>query len=365
MAFRQCVRALPVALALAAWPLGAQADARASAVCTVPQRTAQPGTASAQYGLTQSCSDSLRAALVDEQFDKALRILFGQTYNPKMANWVVFVDRAGVVRQAVMQDGRRQPLLRAQKYVYATVFLDDPPTRQPTSMEWPTLELSRRSMDYAKESFTTFLITSFGAGRVQGGGEPVRTVMDIDRSVKLRRMTTDTTRSMWFGSARLEIGENTDVQFALNAVGAETLPGGLTRITTTVNNAKSGRMEFGLTIGSSFGPGLKSEEGSGVTVSYGAQSNVFVTSYVNLIRSHLPRVHRSLGFVFGTNIARGNILDEVLAGIGLGRVLGDGGVVVGVVYRQVHTTYTDSVLQRPVTETKRVPRFFLGFDVRM
>lgn len=365
MRVRPMMSALLLAAVAAGRSLPAQGAASPAGVCAVPAKTEQAGTASAQYRLTQACSDSLRAALATSDFDKALRILFGATYNPQMANWVVFIDRAGVVRQSVMWRGRPQPLLRAQKYVYATVFLDEPPPRQPTSMDWPTLELSRRSMDYTKESFTTFMVTSFGAGRLQGGNEPVRTVMDIDRAVKLHRISDDTTRSMWFGSARLEIGENTDVQFGLQAAGGESLPGGLTRITTTVNNAKSGRMEFGLTIGSSFGPSLRSDEAYGTTVNYGAQSNVFVTSYVNLARHHLPRVHRSFGLVAGTNIARGNILDEALLGLGFGRLLGDAGVVLGVVYRQVHTSYTDATTQKPVTETRRVPRLFLGFDVRM
>lgn len=356
---------LAFTLAVASAPLGAQGDASTRQACVIPQPTADVGLATAQYRLNQACSDSLRASLVDRQYDKALRILFGDTYNPRMANWVVFIDRDGTVRQSVIQSGRATQMLRSQKYVYATVFMDQPPARTPTSMDWPTLEMARRSMDYSKESFTTFLITSFGAGRVQGSGEPVRTVMDIDRTIKLRRIAEDTSRSLWFGSARLEIGENTDVQFSLNAAGAEVLPGGLSRVTTTLNNAKSGRMEFGLSIGSSFGPGVKSDEGMGTTVQYGAQSNVFVTSYVNLVRHHLPRVHRSFGFVVGTNIARGNILDEILSGVGFGRLLGDAGCVVGVVMRQVHTTTTDAVTMRPMTETKRVPRLFVGFDVRM
>jgi hypothetical protein len=366
MTVRHIVCALSVAaLAIISAPLAAQPDVGGGTSCTVQATSFSGDAGSAQYRLAMPCLDSLRMALVNQQFDRALRIFFGQTYNPRMANWVVFIDHDGKVHQAVMQRGHANNLLRSEKYIYATVFLDQPPARVPTSMDWPTLELSRRSMDYSKESFTTFMVTSFGAGRLPGSFEPVRTVMDLDRPVKLRRIADDTTRSLWFGSARLEIGENTDVQLGMQAVNGEALPGTLSRVTTTINNAKSGRMEFGISIGSSFGPKIVSDDASGTNVQLGAQSNVYVTSYINLVRHHLPRIHRSFGLVFGTNIARGQILDEAITGIGFGRLLGDAGVVIGTVWQQVHTTMMDSVTLRQRTETKRTPRLYLGFDVRM
>jgi hypothetical protein len=278
---------------------------------------------------------------------------------------VVYIAADGQVRQSVVQNGRPRHLLRGEKYVYAAVFMDEPPVRDPANFDGPGLELSRRSINYSKEAFTTFMVSTFGAGRLQGNNEPVRTVMDIDRPVKLRPISPDSTHSLWFGSARLEVGDNTDVQLSLSAAGKERLPGSLSRVYTTLNNAKPSLWELGLTIGSSFGPRIVGDDNTGQYVKEGAQSNIYASSYLNILRPHLPRTHRSLGLVFGTNLTRGNIMDELLAGVGIGRLVGDAGLVVGAVWQEVKISQMNVETGRSRTESKRVPRFFVGFDLRM
>ncbi len=341
------------------------AQARPGTVCEIPPPPREAAISSAQHKVVPACVDSLRAALNAGEFGKALQINFGATYNPKLVNWVVYVRRDGTVRQSVVKFGRPTHLLRTEKYAYVAVFLEEPPTRDSTNAEWPALELSRRSIDFSREAFTSIMVALFSAGRLQGGAEPARTVADLDRQVRLRRISEDTINTLWMGSARLELGENTDVQLSLNAMGREQLSGALTRIYTTVNNAKSMRSELGITVGSSLGPPIVQDESGGTTVKAGAQSNVYLSAYVNILRPHPPRQRKSVGIVAGTNITRGNLLDEILTGVGFGRLMGDAGAVVGVIWQQINTTTINPEGGPSSTEQRRVPRLFLGFDLRI
>ncbi len=361
----QTIRAAAVALALgaAASPLYAQSGvvSTSSGACVVAGGQG-PAPSAAVYRLTPPCLRELRAALNAGEFGRALEIYFGDSYNPALANWVVYVKADGSVKQGVIQNNRITELLRSQKYLYAAAFFEAVPTNPADSIS-PALELSRRSINFSKDQFTTVLVNAFGAGKIPAfdGGA---TVADLDRQMNLRLVSDDPTSPLWAGSARVEIGENTDVQLSLAANGKQRLPGTLSRLYTTVNNAKASRWELGLGFATSLGPGATVMEGNVEKVGASSKTNIYLTTYVNLLPARLPRFKRSWGVVVGTNIANGALLDDLMTGVGVGRVLGDVGFITGVIWEHRVRDTVDPVTSITRAKEYRAPRFFLGFDLR-
>jgi hypothetical protein len=100
---------------------------------------------------------------------------------------------------------------------------------------------------------------------------------------------------------------------------------------TNIGNARRATWEFGVAAGLSFGERTEvlSDEGSGVAGTRpGLQPNLYLTGYVNLVRPRTQHRH-SLGPVVGVNLARGGLFDELIAGVALGHVVEDVGLVVG------------------------------------
>lgn len=366
------LRAATAALLGAATPVYAQsgtvsttaatsATASSSATCVVAGGQG-PAASAAVYRLTPPCLRDLRAALDAGQFGRALEIYFGDSYNPALANWVVYVKADGSVRQAVIQHNTVTELLRSQKYLYAAAFFEAVPTN-PADTVNPALELSRRSINFTKDQFTTVLVNAFGAGKIPAF-DAGATVSDLDRQMNLRLVSDDPTSPLWAGSARVEIGENTDVQLSLAANGKQRLPGTLSRLYTVINNAKASRWELGLGFATSFGPGATVTDGTTEKVSSSTKTNIYLTTYVNLLAARLPRFRRSWGLVVGTNIANGALLDDLMTGVGVGRVLGDAGLITGVIWEHRTKDEIDVVTKLNRQTEYRAPRFFLGFDLR-
>ena len=64
---------------------------------------------------------------------------------------------------------------------------------------------------------------------------------------------------------------------------------------------------------------------------------------MNLLAARLPRFRRSWGVVVGTNIANGALLDDLMTGVGVGRVLGDAGLITGVIWEHRTKDEVDAV----------------------
>jgi hypothetical protein len=321
-----------------------------------------PLPSAAVYRLTPDCLAELRSALNAGSFGRALEIYFGDSYNPKLVNWVVYVRADGSVKQGVIQNGVVTDLLRGQKYIYAAAFFEAVPTNPADSIN-PSLELSRRSINFTKDQFTTVLVNAFGAGKIPTF-DAGATVGDLDRQMSLRMVSDDPRVALWAGSARVEIGENTDVQLSLGANGRQRLPGTLSRLYTTVNNAKATRWDLGLGIASSFGPGATTFDGVSEKVGSSLKTNIYLTTYLNLLPARLPRFRRSWSIVGGTNIANGSLLDDLLTGVAVGRVVGDAGLMTGVLWETRKRDSVDPVTHANRSSEYRQPRFFIGFDLR-
>ena len=355
-----CIALAPrVAAAQVVQPLQA-----VGALCAVKGSADQaPAASAAVYRLTSECLGELRSALNAGAFGRALEIYFGDSYNPALANWVVYVRADGSVKQGVIQKGVVTDLLRGQKYIYTSAFFEAVPTNPADSIS-PALELSRRSVNFQKEQFTTVLVNAFGAGKIPAF-DAGATVMDLDRQMSLRLVSDDPRSPLWAGSARVEIGENTDVQLALAANGRQRLPGTLTRLYTTLNNAKATRWDLGLGIATAFGSGSTTVDGSGTEhVSSSFKANVYLTSYLNILPARLPRLRHSWSLVGGTNIANGALLDDLLTGVAVGRVVGDAGIMMGVLWESRKRESVDPITHANRTQDYRQPRFFIGFDLR-
>lgn len=323
-----------------------------------------PGSAasSAVYRLTPACLLELRKALNAARFGEALHIYFGSSYNPVLANWVVYVRADGTVQQAVIQRGKVTELLRAEKYVYAAAFFEALPTN-PLDTETPGLELSRRSINFTKDQITGVLVNAFGAGKIPAFDKGA-TVADLDRAMNLRLVSDDPATPLWAGSARVEIGENTDVQLSLSAKDKQRLPGTLSRLYTTVNNAKASRWDLGIGFATAFGLGAKHTTATTEVDEPAVKSNIYLTTYLNFLPARLPRFRRSWGLVGGTNITKGSLLDELLTGVAVGRVLGDAGIMTGIMWEQRKREVLDIGSGVRKTTQSRVPRFFIGIDLR-
>ena len=56
--------------------------------------------------------------------------------------------------------------------------------------------------------------------------------------------------------------------------------------------------------------------------------------------------------------------DDIMTGVGVGRVIGDVGLITGVVWEHRLRDETDPVTHLNKSIEYRAPRFFLGFDLR-
>lgn len=323
-----------------------------------------PGAAasSAVYRLTSPCLIALRKALNAGDFGEALHIYFGASYNPALANWVVYVRADGTVQQGVIQRGKPTELLRAAKYVYTAAFFDALPSNPVDSVS-PGLELSRRSINFTKEQITGVLVNAFGGGKIPAFDNGA-TVADLDRPMSLRLVSDDPASPLWAGSARVEIGENTDVQLSLAAKDRQRLPGTLSRLYTTLNNSKASRWDLGIGFATAFGPGARTRTATTEVDQPSVKSNIYLTTYLNLLPARLPRFRRSWGLVGGTNITNGTLLDELLTGVAVGRVIGDAGLMSGIMWEQRRTDVLNRTTGVTKTTQSRVPRFFIGIDLR-
>jgi hypothetical protein len=87
------------------------------------------------------------AALAVERWPELIRGYFGDLYSPSFTDLVVFISRTGVIKQALISNGRFQSkgIVRGKQYVFVLVFAD-------TSLETPTSDesLSAEAKDRAR-----------------------------------------------------------------------------------------------------------------------------------------------------------------------------------------------------------------------
>jgi hypothetical protein len=96
--------------------------------CRLPQRASDTLYSGAVPSGNPARVARLRQILkCDASFYPGVReVFFDSTYTPNLADWVVYIDTAGVVKQALTQHNRvvSPPILRGEKVVYVLAFLE-------------------------------------------------------------------------------------------------------------------------------------------------------------------------------------------------------------------------------------------------
>jgi hypothetical protein len=280
--------------------------------------------------LSDKQTDSLKAYLSDDCFEHALQLYFAGSRSDRFVDWVVYIDSTGGVHQAVTRSWRTRREFRAEKYVWVLVFSD---SSLGEDRKDGRLQFARRSISYQPPPTLTAIVQAV-AGKFFSGDGPARTPVprDTSKTIVLHQVAEHPGNGqMWVALDRYDLVEDTQVELALYPDSATRLPGRLRSVYTNIGNAPRATWEFGVAAGLSFGERTEvlNDGGSAVVGTRpGLQPNLYLTGYVNLVRPRTRHRH-SLGPVVGVNLARGGLFDELIAGVALGHVVEDVGLIVG------------------------------------
>jgi len=283
--------------------------------------------------------DSLRRLLAgpENTWGAVRRFYFGDTYLATLPDLIVYIDTKDSVRQALIQHGQlvHPAVLRGEKFIYVLVFAENPlVVVAPDSVKVPTLRIRRTSLDYRTDPFLVAVLKGFGSKLFGGAPEPrSAAVADSSVEVPLARVGvgSDATRpALHVMMARLPLADDTWNRVHVAGARGREIPGGKSVVT---NFGNAGRSRFGMSLGlgatydartmalkdTALGP-----SGEHIRVS------LYLYSHLYLARPSLPWSGKSVALMAGTNLARGEALNDLVAGLSFGRLIGDLGVVVGV-----------------------------------
>lgn len=350
--------------------------------------------------LDSTQAQRLRNELNHECWEQALRTYYSGVRLEQLPNWVVYINKNGVVHQGVTRNRSSAQHFRDERYFWIVVFADSllpkrggdsatsnapgaegtqvnasasdthvlinipgaaPDTPSDTSHG---LILKRRSIEYHKDPLLTGLVKAIAAkffSAPDAGQQPTLadSAQGLSFEVVTQRQVVDT---LYVAQARFGLSEDTKAEFSLHSGPGREFPGNTRQVYTMVGNASPSLWEVGIALGGSFGPEIPKIVDDSVEIGRqsGSQPNIYLTTYLNLLRPSLPWHPVSLGLVAGTNIARGGLLDDILTGVAIGRIVGDAGFTVGADFRSV--TY---VRANHHTFERRRPRLFVALDVRL
>jgi hypothetical protein len=315
--------------------------------------------------LTDEVTDSLKAYLRDDCFEHALQLYFPGSRSDRLVDWVVYIDSTGGVHQAVTRGWRTRREFRAEKYVWVLVFSD---SSLGEDRKEGRLQFARRSISYQPPPTLTAIVQAV-AGKFFSGDRPAPTPVprDTSKTIVLHQVAEHPDRGqLWVALDRYDLVEDTQVELSLHPDSATRLPGRLRSVYTNIGNAPRATWEFGVAAGLSFGERtevLKDDGTAVVGTRPGLQPNLYLTGYVNLVRPRTQHRH-SLGPVVGVNLARGGLFDELIAGVALGHVVEDVGLVVGGSWNNVkHLEHDDAGAVVYRERRKLVP--IVAFDLRL
>jgi hypothetical protein len=364
------------ALVVAAWacraaPAAGQTDtldALSPEACSPDSLPEGGGDSLMQYEMVRLSLDevaTLRNYLARNCWEHALRSYFIRSRAKDLVDWVVYIDSAGRVHQAVTRGPELRREFRGEKYVWAIVFSDTVPGLGEAE-ERPLL-FSRRSVNYRRDPVLTSIARAI-AGRFLSGVEPAgdATLRDTSQTIVLRRLSMDSTGNrMYVAHGRFELAEDAIIELALKGDSGRTLTPRVRSAFTNIENHGRSRWDVGIAAGAWMGSRTEVDEGTRVTSRRELQPNVYVMGYLNLFPPRLPSRRTSFGPAIGVNVARGGVLDELVLAFAVGRLRGgDVGAFVGGSWTNV-SVLEEVQGQVPHRREKRDLHLLMALDLRL
>lgn len=300
-----------------------------------------PGSLGAQYSrpsgaftldrIPEHVATEIRAELRSgaPNWDRVLRLFFGADgYDRDVPDLVVYVPRAGVSKLALVHRGRRVENLEGQRFLYFVVFSEREIPSSATS--GPQLAISVRSIESADDPFLTALVKSLASRRGASASEPeLASGQDAALELSLRDMRADTSsvQRLDVAMGRVRLGPNTLNRVTISGLSGFPLD---PHVSLHYMFGNSDGSRFGVSIGSGFTLNVHRPviESGAVTGTEGyLRSSFYLFGQVYLDRPHLPRDRFSLGVAVGTNVVRGDPMNDLVVGLAIGRVAGLGAIV--------------------------------------
>ena len=304
----------------------------------VPEASA-PRFPAGTYGrLAPKAVDSLRALLArpESTWADARKFYFRTTYLPGLPDVMVYIDSGYAIRQALIHHERVSTarVLRSEKYIYVLVFTDSPLVRvERDSAKGPqALRISRTAVDYQADPFVVMVLKGFGA-KLFGATPVPRATAVADTGVQLTLDSVGTGLSwphpLYSALVRFPLAEETWNRVHIAGARGWELHGGTT-IVTNFGNASASRFGVSIAGGLTYNARMQALKDT-VLVPTGEhlRASLYLLSHFYLLRPSLPWSRRSLALTVGTNLARGDPLNDIVAGVTVGRLIGDMGVTVG------------------------------------
>ena len=263
------------------------------------------------------------------RWDRVLLLFFGADgYDRGIADLVVHIPREGAAKLALVHEGRVVDNLRGQSFLYFIVFSE---RAIPSSAAGAAqLALSTRSIETAKDPFLTAVVNALAARQRASAPEPeLEAGENAALQLALRDVRADTS-----AAERLDVAMGR-VRLGMNTLNRVTISGahGFDLDPNVSLHYMFGNSD-GSRFGASIGPGLTLNvrrpvfDGGTVTGTEGyLRSSLYMFAHVYIVRPNLPRDHFGLGVALGTNVMRGELLNDLVLGLSVGRVAGIGAVV--------------------------------------
>lgn len=356
---------LPLSQALGAGPSSGPCPLNADGTLQrdIPSRPRFPsGTLGGLGGAEIDCLRRL-LALPEAQWGVARAFYFGSTYLPNLPDVMVYIASPDSIRQSLIRRGDpvQSRVLRSEKYVYVLLFSELPLVRdtKDSAAAPDSLRITRTSIDYQRDPFLLTMFKGFGA-KLFGVTVDQRAaaVSDTTVFISLDSIGTGTTsrRPLYIAFARLRLADETWNRVHIAGARGRRIQGGTT-IVSNFGNAASSRFGVSLAGGFTYRARMRAlRDTTLVPTGEYIRFTLYVFSHLYLVRPSLPWRGRSVALTAGTNLVRGEPLNDLVAGVAFGRLIGDMGLIVGA--NALPTKLRDG------SDTRRLRAFF-AFDFHL
>lgn len=301
-------------------------------------------------GIDTTQLKSLSTALRAGDLANAVKIYFGTSYSCELLDLVIYIRHdTSEVRQAFLRNGRRvdHGALRGEKYLYVLVFTDAPldtalgvilpkaDTTKPRGRD--TVDIRRSSLAYAREPLLGRLMQVFGglfSAKEPSAATPTR---DTTYSVPLVPLGGTGTGgdSLYVATAKVLLDTRSRDRVIVQGGQYHRFHSVDAAVANFVN-AGGSIFEIGLAGGVTFDARVRTgtdTSGNAVIEGRTPRANIYLYGVmypISSLRPLLPVRPGSLGLMLGTSLAPAGLLDDIVTGVAVGRLLGGMTVLVGV-----------------------------------
>lgn len=277
--------------------------------------------------VTREIQAELRSA--DPDWDRVLRVFFGAGgYDQGVPDLVVYIPRAGASKLALLHKGKPVRNLEGQTFLYFVVFSER--SIPESAAAGPQLTVSARSIETAGDAFLTAFVKALASQVGAATPEPeLGAGADSVVELTLRDLRADTS-----SADRLDIAMGR-VRLSPNSLNRVTISGADgfpldPHVSLHYMFGNSDGSWFGASLGVGFTLNVRRpvfEDAAEIATEAYLRSSLYIFGQAYLDRPHLPRDPFSLGLAVGTNLLRGDPLDDLVIGIAVGRLGGLGAIV--------------------------------------